>query len=85
MFLIDLDTVDWSKAPEEFAGYASIKGMSDWLRTQPSITALVLTNSQNPLIKAKGLELAMDWNRLLMDMTQMIGYINALKQNGGQT
>lgn len=83
MFLIDLDSVDWTKAPEEFAGYASIEEMKRWLRQQPGIIAFTLTNSQNPLIKSKALETAMDLNRLFMDLAQLIGYQNALEHNGG--
>lgn len=83
MFLIDLDSVDWTKAPKEFAGYASIEEMKRWLRQQPGIIAFTLTNSQNPLIKSKALETAMDLNRLFMDLAQLIGYQNAIKQNGG--
>ena len=52
MRVIDLDAIDWTKAPVEFADYVSIEAMKQWLSAQEGPVVMVLTNSKNPLLRS---------------------------------
>ncbi len=84
MRVIDLDAIDWTKAPVEFADYVSIEAMKQWLSAQEGPVVMVLTNSKNPLLRAKAQETNADLYRLFINIAKLIGTQNALNEMEGR-
>lgn len=72
MLLIDLDKVNWDEMPQEFAGYASAEKVKEWMRKQPSIVGVVITESQNTKIRTRAYEVAGEVSRLIINVIRMM-------------
>lgn len=86
MRIIDLDKVDWSKLETMADTLTTIQDVQRLLNSQPILTTLVLTDSQNPDVMAAAAHVALDFQQAVVHTSKLLiaqGQEELKKKGGG--